>query len=422
MSRSASQAIPEIAATELQNSIDRLAAVGTTRLAYTPEDIRGRELTREMMQAAGMAVRIDAAGNMFGRREGSEDLPPIVFGSHVDTVRGGGRYDGVLGVMAGIACIQALDRARVRTRHPLEVAVFANEEGQRFGALIGSRAVVGNLSEGDLDIRDESGQALRDAIGAIGGRPDAIPSSTLKSGDIAAYLELHIEQGGELVERQVSIGVVEGISGIQHVNVTFLGAANHSGTTTMFSRRDALVAAATFVLKVHEAAAERNLCRVATVGQLSVAPNSINIIPGEVKLTFELRDIDRRRIDAALHSLRADALRIAQSHGVVMEFLPRPPVIPMLSHPVVIEQIQQSCQALGIPYHVMPSGAGHDAQMMGRIAPMGMIFVPSVGGISHALEEFTKTEDCTLGAEVLLHTILRLDRLSTDQLKGASQE
>lgn len=421
MPRSANQLIPGIVPTELQNGIDRLAAIGTTRLAYTREDVRGRQLTADMMREAGLEVRIDSAGNMFGRREGSEDLPPIVFGSHVDTVRGGGRYDGVLGVVAGIICIQALERSSLRTRHPLEVVVFANEEGQRFGALVGSRAAVGDLSESDLDIRDESGETLRDAIRAVGGSPEAIASSALKAGDIAAYLELHIEQGGELEERGVSIGVVEGISGIQHVDVRLVGAANHSGTTTMSSRRDALVAAAVLVLAVQQVAVERKLCRVATVGQLSVSPNSINIVPGEVKLTLELRDIDATRIDAALESIRSEALHIARTHNVAVDFSPRPLVAPVLSHPAVIEQITGSCQTLGLSHHTMPSGAGHDAQMMGRVAPMGMIFVPSVGGISHSLEEFTSAGDCTRGAEVLLHTILRLDRLSTDQLKGVSQ-
>ena len=421
MSQSASQVIPGIIPTELQNGIDRLAAIGTTRLAYTAEDIRGRQLTAEMMREASLQIRIDSAGNMFGRREGSQDLPPIVFGSHVDTVRGGGRYDGVLGVIAGIACIQALERASIQTRHPLEVVVFANEEGQRFGALVGSRAAVGDLSECDLDIRDESGESLRDAIRAVGGCPEAIASSSLKAGDIAAYLELHIEQGGELEERGVSIGVVQGISGIQHVDVRFLGAANHSGTTAMSSRRDALVAAAALVLSVQQIAVERKLCRVATVGQLSVSPNSINIVPGEVKLTLELRDIDAARIDAALEVIRSQAISIACSHNVTLDFAPRPLVAPVLSHPTVIEQITGSCETLVLSHLAMPSGAGHDAQMMGRVAPMGMIFVPSVGGISHSPQEFTTPEDCSRGAEVLLHTILRLDRLSTEQLKGASQ-
>lgn len=421
MQRSANQVVPRLSPTEVQNGIDRLAAIGTTRLAYTSDDLRGRQLIAHMMREVGLEVRIDSAGNMFGRREGMEELPPIVFGSHVDTVRGGGRFDGVLGVVAGIVCIQALEQSRIRTRHPLEVVVFVNEEGQRFGALTGSRAAVGDLSESDLDIRDESGETLRDAIRAVGGSPEDIASSVLQAGDIAAYLELHIEQGGELEERGVSIGVVEGISGIQHVDVRLVGAANHSGTTTMSARRDALVAAAVFVLAVRQAAAERKLCRVATVGQLTVSPNSINIVPGEVKLTLELRDITATRIAAALESIRSEALLTARAHHVAVEFTPRPLVAPVLSHSTIIQLITESCETLGLSHHAMPSGAGHDAQMMARVAPMGMIFVPSAGGISHSPKEFSSAEDCTHGAEVLLHTILRLDRLSTDQLKGVSQ-
>jgi len=421
MPRSANPAAPGINLSRLQTSIDRLAAAGATRLAYTEDDIRGRNLTIEMMRALDLSVRIDAAGNIFGRRAGAEDLPPIVFGSHVDTVRGGGKYDGVLGVMAGIECMRVLFDKDLVTLHPLEIVVFANEEGQRFGALCGSRGAVGKLSQAELDSVDGT-ETLRDAIRAIGGRPEDIDSSALEPGAMTAYIELHIEQGGELERLGAPIGVVQGISGIQHVEVVLSGAANHSGTTTMTDRQDSLVAASALILAVRHAAAVRNLCRVATVGQLTVSPNSINIVPGEVRLMIELRDLDADRIHHALSVLQAEAREIALRHGVCLSFQPRKLVAPTPCDTRIIAQIEKSCMELGLDFHRMPSGAGHDAQMIASIAPMGMIFVPSVGGISHSTKEFTTDEHCAQGAAVLLHTILGVDRLRTHAATGVSTE
>lgn len=420
MPRSTSPGAFRIRASNLQRRIDRLAEVATTRLAYSEEDIRGRQLAMEMMREVGLEVRTDTAGNILGRRAGISALPAILFGSHIDTVREAGRFDGVLGVAAAIECIAVLEAADILTRHPLEVVIFANEEGQNFGALCGSRAVVGDISSDDLRRSDASGRTLDEAIRSIGGKPAEINSCLLKEGQISAFIELHIEQGGELDRSGIPIGAVEGISGIQHTDVLITGVANHSGTTTMEARHDALVAAAELVLAVRKMAADLRSCRVATVGRLVVSPNSVNIVPGTIELTVEIRDMQAARIARAMKEVKVHAEEIAARYGVSFEFLERKFMAPVPAHPAVLEAIEQSCDALDIPFQRIPSGAGHDAQMMARIAPMGMIFVPSVGGLSHSANEFTEPEDCARGADVLLQTILRLDGMSEDAETGVS--
>src|SRR5882672_2960826 len=238
----------QIDSVSLYNRIQLIGRTGNTRLAYSEEDVRARTIVMEMMQNVGLRVSIDAAGNIVGHRAGRERRPPLAFGSHVDTVRNGGLYDGVLGVMAAIECVEVLEKAGYTTAHPLELIVFANEEGQRFGALCGSRALVGSLRTDDLARVDESGRTLAEAIQTIGGDPTQLPGTVRRSGEIAAFVELHIEQGGTLEKARVPIGIVEGISGISYSDVRVIGAANHSGTTAMELRKDALIAAAELVL------------------------------------------------------------------------------------------------------------------------------------------------------------------------------
>ena len=396
----------------LHQKIQCLASISGTRLAYSQEDIRARCVVLDLMRGVGLTVSIDAAGNIVGRRDGQQQLSPISFGSHVDTVREAGRYDGVLGVMAAIECVRALRDANYTTLHPLEVIVFANEEGQQFGALCGSRALLGLINEADLRQRDDTGRTFADAIRAIGGDPAQLSSSIRKPGSIAAFLELHIEQGPALERAHTRIGVVEGISGISHTCVAITGTAAHSGTTDMEARNDALVAAARLVISVEQLARHKQ-CRVATVGQLTVAPNAINIIPGTVTLTIELRDLDSQKISAALGVLHQQAEEIARDSGVQIELAEREPIQPVPCSPIIQDAIRHACTDLGVKFENLASGAGHDAQIMAKLGPMGMIFVPSKEGISHSPREFTSAEDCALGAQVLLDTILRLDeRLS----------
>ena len=398
----------QIDSARLYNRIQRISRTGTTRLAYSEEDVHGRAIVMEMMQNVGLHVSIDAAGNIVGRRPGRERRPPLAFGSHVDTVRNGGLYDGILGVMAAIECVGVLENTGYTTNHPLEVIVFANEEGQRFGALCGSRALVGSLTTDDLARVDDSGRTLADAIRSIGGDPAQLPGAVRGSGEIAAFVELHIEQGGTLEKAGVPIGIVEGISGISYTDVRVTGAANHSGTTAMALRKDALVAAAELVLCVQRAALEKR-CHVATVGQLVVSPNATNIIPGEVAFTIEIRDLDREKILASLKHIRECGEHIASRSNIEIEFSDRKLIDSVPCSPVVQQAIIRSCGDLGLKFQTLPSGAGHDAQIMAKLAPTGMIFVPSMGGISHSPREFTTSEDCARGTQVLLETVLRLD-------------
>jgi beta-ureidopropionase / N-carbamoyl-L-amino-acid hydrolase len=405
-------------AAQLQRRLDEIVRAGSTRIAYSAEDARSRSVVLAMMRELGLQTRIDEAGNLIGRYPGRSQRPALAFGSHVDTVRHGGRYDGALGVAAALQCVAAIVAAGYEPAHPLEVIVFANEEGQNFGALCGSRAMIGELHAYDLARIDDAGRTLAEAIDVIGGQSGIIGNAIRQPGEIAAFLELHIEQGAVLESMSTPIGVVEGISAISYTDVRVIGTANHSGTTVMEMRCDALVAAARFTLGVQSVAVEGR-CRVATVGRLNVHPNAANIIPGEVALTVELRDLERERIAATLKHLRAHAGEIAADSGVRFEFAERDLIEAVPCSPGVQAAIIASCNEMGVPYHRMPSGAGHDAQMMGKIAPMGMIFVPSSGGVSHSPAEFTSAEHCALGAEILLRTLLRLDRPEADPATGA---
>jgi beta-ureidopropionase / N-carbamoyl-L-amino-acid hydrolase len=402
---------------QLQRRLNIIASAGSTRIAYSPEDMRARSLVLAMMRELGLDTRIDAAGNVIGRYGGPSSRPAIAFGSHIDTVRQGGHYDGALGVAAALECVAAISAGGYEPAHPLEVIVFANEEGQNFGALCGSRAMIGELDDSDLARTDDAGRTLAEAIDAIGGQAHSIGAAARHAGELAAFLELHIEQGAVLESLGLPIGLVEGISGISYTDVKVVGTSNHSGTTVMELRRDALVAAARFIAAV-QASALQGRVRVATVGRLNVRPNATNIIPGEVTLTVELRDLDRERIAATLEHLRAAAGQVTSESGVQFEFVQRDLIEAVPCSPGVQAAIITSCEELSVRYHRMPSGAGHDAQMMGKIAPMGMIFVPSSGGLSHSPAEFTSAEHCALGAEVLLHTLLRLDGAEATSREG----
>ena len=289
-------------AERLQERIDRLAHIGgtpqgVTRLAFTEADLRGREYVTRLMQEAGLQVRVDHAGNLSGRLQGrSSELAPIVLGSHIDTVPLAGAYDGVLGVMAAIECVQVLGEHGNRTRHPLEVIVFANEEG----GLTGSRALAGRLNPQTLEESSRSGLSIRQGIAALGGNADRISRAIRRSGEVTAYLELHIEQGGSLESEGTDIGIAEGFVGIRWWDVTVTGFANHAGTTPMNARRDALLAAAKLVIGVNQAATSLPGRQVATVGRITAEPGAPNVIPGRVELSLELRDLAETQAGSGL--------------------------------------------------------------------------------------------------------------------------
>jgi beta-ureidopropionase / N-carbamoyl-L-amino-acid hydrolase len=326
-------------------------------------------------------------------------------GSHIDSVPEGGNFDGVVGSLGAIEVAQVLAENNVTLRHPLEVVIFQNEEG----GLIGSRAIDGELTEKELDLVSRSGKTIRDGIKFIGGDPGKLAEVRRNKGDIAAYLELHIEQGGTLEAEKINIGVVEGIVGINWWDVTLEGFANHAGTTAMNNRQDALLAAAKFIEAVNRVVTSVPGRQVGTVGRINALPGAPNVIPGKVVLSLELRDLDAAKIKMLYDRIYKEAQEIAMTSRTKFDFKEINVNIPAPTDPRIRSTISEAARELGLSTKLMPSGAGHDAQDMARLGPVGMIFVPSIGGISHSPKEFTKPSDVGNGANVLLHTLLKLD-------------
>jgi N-carbamoyl-L-amino-acid hydrolase len=299
-----------------------------------------------------------------------------------------------------------MNAQKLKTRHPIEVVSFVDEEG----GTVGSRGMIGELDEGALNEKSHSGFTAREGIRRLGGNPEQLASAARKPGDIAAYLELHIEQGAILEEANVDIGVVEGIVGIRWWDVTIDGVANHAGTTPMNRRRDALLSAAELALAVNRVAAEIPGRQVATVGRIQAMPGAPNVIPGKVRMSLEIRDLDSAKMQQVFDRVEAEAKRIATERNTPISFDELDVAIkPAPTDPRVRDLIAKAAQSLGLTQQRMPSGAGHDAQHIAQIAPAGMIFVPSVGGISHAPKEYTSPEDMANGVNVLLRTTLALD-------------
>ena len=405
-------------ANRLEQRINQLAKFGAnpeggvSRVAFSPADVAGREYIKKLMQEAGLKVRVDTAGNIIGRREGSEPkLSAIMTGSHIDSVPGGGNYDGDVGVLGAIEVAQLLQEKGVQLRHPLEIVSFTDEEG----GLIGSLAMTGRLQAAALEVMSHSGKTIRDSIRAVGGDPDRLGEALRKPGDVKAFIELHIEQGAILDETNIDIGVVEGIVGIHWWDVTIEGVANHAGTTPMNRRRDALLSAAELALAVNRVATSMPGRQVATVGKIRAEPGAPNVIPGRVVMSLEIRDLASAKIQQVYDAVRAEADKIATVRQTPISFKE----LSVASEPAPTDErvrriIAAAATSLGLSHQVMPSGAGHDAQDMTHIAPTGMIFVPSVGGISHAPKEFTSAADMANGVNVLLRTVLAIDRGDLD--------
>jgi N-carbamoyl-L-amino-acid hydrolase len=387
------------------DSIGR-TATGMNRVGYSEGDLAGRQFVLDLMKQSGMSPRIDAAGNIFARIAGSDaTLKPILIGSHVDSVTDGGNYDGPVGSFGAIEVARSVREQNVRLRHPLDVVIWSNEEG----GTIGSKSAVGMISSADLDVVARSGKTRREGIRAVGGNPDRLSDALLNKGDLACYMELHIEQGGILAQKGLQIGVVEGIVGLRWFEITITGFSNHAGTTPMDQRQDAMLAAARFTVAVNEAVRSVPGRTVATVGRVVVTPNTTNVIPGQVVMTVDLRDLDQSKIEQFTTRFEQIARDIGTATNTKFSFARTVDSTPAISDPKVMSWIDASASALGLTRQRMPSGAGHDAQEIAHIAPMGMIFVPSVGGISHSPREFSKPDDITNGANVLLNAVIAAD-------------
>jgi N-carbamoyl-L-amino-acid hydrolase len=420
--RAFAQALPaRVDAAALRQRIEELStfgrpaggtfADGVSRVAYSDADVAGRRYLIDLLRTAGLDPRMDPAGNIFGRRAGTDaSLPPILFGSHIDSVPNGGNFDGDLGSLAALGALEALAAANLRTRHALEMVVWSAEESATFIGLNGSRIVAGDLKLSDMEAVS-NGMTRADAIRKIGGDPGRIMEAVRPRGAHHCYLELHIEQGGTLERERVPVGVVEGIVSIDRHQVTVSGFANHAGTTPMAERQDALLAASYLTIAVQQVVTSEPGRQVGTVGRLQVTPNSPNVIPGIVQLTIELRDLSPEKLTRLAEQIRRRAAEIARETNTSIEFTSSSHNPPAIAAVEVQRAIERTARRLGVSALTMPSGAGHDAQMMARLSPMGMIFVPSVRGISHSPLEFTHWDACARGADVLLGAILEMDRV-----------
>jgi beta-ureidopropionase / N-carbamoyl-L-amino-acid hydrolase len=389
-------------------------AVPWTRRAFTAFQAQSRAWLAEQMEAAGLRQTLDDAGNLVGRREGGGDVRgAIVTGSHCDTVVGGGRFDGIIGVLAGIEVARSLQEQRISMRHPLEVIDFLSEEPSDYGvSCVGSRGMSGVLTPSMLDAINLEGQSLREALDLLGAKPSALDRPLRRKGDIAAFVELHIEQGPVLEKAGLPIGVVTNIVGIRRVLVVVTGQPDHAGTTPMSIRRDALVGASIIIHRTFELAASESgnpHYVVATIGRIAMTPNVPNAVPGRVEMMLEVRSDAAGVIDVFPERMIADVTSALRGLGLSASLQPVSRAGPTGCSPIVMDAVGRAAGFLGYEYMRMPSGAGHDAAYMAALAPMGMIFVPCLNGRSHCPEEWIEPSQLLDGARVLHQTICELD-------------
>jgi N-carbamoyl-L-amino-acid hydrolase len=377
-----------------------------SRIGFSDADVAGRTYVMQLMRGFGLEPRVDPAGNIFGSRAGTDQgLKPILFGSHIDSVPSGGNFDGDVGSMSAIEVMRTFKEHEIITRHPLQMVIWTDEEN----TFAGSASAAGLLDPSAFG-RINNGISLADGMRKLGGDPTRLAEARLLPGAFRCYLELHIEQGGVLHKANVGIGVVEGIVSIDRYEVEIRGFANHAGTTPMKERHNALLAAAKLIEAVQDVVTHEPGRQVGTVGRLQVFPNAPNVVPGTVKHSIELRDLTAEKIAVLGDEIGKRAQEIAKETGteIVMEKVEHHP--PAVADPAIQGKIEEAAAHLNLKTMRLPSGAGHDAQMMAKVGPMGMIFVPSVDGISHSPKEFTSWQDCANGANVLLQTILLVDR------------
>lgn len=379
---------------------------GCARLALTDADRDGRDLVVGWMRDLGMQVSTDAVGNVVAVHPGTDaDLAPVMIGSHIDTVRTGGRFDGNLGVLAGLQVVETLITARVATRRPVAVAFFTGEEGARFQPdMLGSLVYVGGMAlEDALDVRDADGVRLGDDLARIGyAGMTPCPAAAAPH----AYVELHIEQGPVLEDEGITIGVVTGVQGISWTELTITGQSAHAGTTPMRLRHDPGYVAAAITTGVRSIATGMGGTQVATVGRCDLHPNLVNVVAATATMTVDLRNTDEALLQEAEARFDTLSTQAAEAEGVTISRRTLARFQPVAFDPGMVDLVGQTATDLGFTTRRMPSGAGHDAQMLARICPTSMIFVPSVDGLSHNIAEYTAPADVTAGADVLLRVVL----------------
>jgi hydantoinase/carbamoylase family amidase len=384
---------------------------GVTRLSYTPAYREAMELVRGFMEEAGMKVRTDPMGNIFGRFEGTGgSLPVLLTGSHLDSVPNGGKFDGALGLISAIECVNGWKDAGWKPHRPVEVIAMLEEEGTQFGiVMFASRVLAGRMrSEDPAKIVNPEGESLADLLAAWGLDQNALQTACLDPAKIRCFVELHIEQGEQLYRRHIPCGLVTDIVGIYRCWITINGKANHAGTTRMESRRDALVAASHIVEKSFEAALQSGDHYVATVGMMDIWPGAVNIVPGRVSMPIEIRTTNAAELDSAKEWLLAEFRGVEAKYGVEIDITRTSLAEPTHLDEQILDVLRQAARGANVEYLEMPSWAGHDAQLMASIVPTAMIFVPSIDGVSHSPLEDTKWEDIAVGLKVYSRALMNL--------------
>ena len=387
---------------------------GVTRFSFGPEDAQARDYLFSLFRQLGMEVQVDPVGNIRARYPGQDSaLAPVWVGSHIDSVRNGGQYDGIVGVVGALETVSVLRENGVTPRRSIDVVIFPEEEGSNFGTtMVGSKCLAGKLDYAGLEkLRAEDGRSCAQMMKDFGLSPERVAECPLAPDAVDAMLELHIEQGIVLDRRQVKLGVVKAIAGMITVRFTVTGESNHAGATPMDMRHDPLVSAAKLICKAQEiAAAECLKDTVATVGEIQCSPNMPNVIPGQVSFTVDIRDIDQAGMDRCLSLIQAAADQVAAQDGVTITMDTIGRNVPVQMTERVVDAVRAAAQATGASWMEMNSGAVHDTAMLALRADVGMIFVPSVDGKSHNALEYTAPEDITLGCEALLNTVVSLTK------------
>ena len=385
---------------------------GVTRHCFTEEDKQAKAYIRAALEKIGVTIWEDGYGNLFGRLEGTDkDAPAIMAGSHYDSVTHGGKFDGPAGLIAGLEVLRVLKENKIALAHPIEFVAMNDEEGVRFGTGVSnSRAMTGKLTEAELDSKkDKDGISLRETMTAYGIDVD-LQSAVRPKGSLKAFLELHIEQGPILEGQGKDIGLVDTIVGINRFDIHITGKAGHAGTTPMQPRQDALVAAADLVLFINNAAKETTDGTVATVGEISISPNASNVIPAFSKISVDLRSKNQSSLEKLSADIQHRIQAVEKERNVQIECNAGIYVAPVSMDADVMKELENQCRLLGFGYLIMDSGAGHDAMNMAAICPANMIFVPSKDGLSHHPDEWTDYEQLQKGIELMLHTIISIDK------------
>nr|WP_263327336.1 Zn-dependent hydrolase [Neobacillus sp. Marseille-Q6967] len=395
---------------------------GVTRISFDQEDVQARKHLLHLLEEADLQPYMDEAGNIFGTIPGKNpDLPEVLIGSHIDTVKSGGRFDGAMGVLMGVEVLRTMKEKGIQPDRTVKVVSLTDEEGARFDyAFVGSTAISGAISPDQLrkdlaSAKDKNGISYLEVMknASIEGgyftrvNPDSLEKAQFRKDQVKAYIEVHIEQGKVLENKDLGVGVVSGISGGDWADITIIGEAGHAGTIGMAERKDALTAAGECLIAIEKIAAESN-GSVATVGKLDVKPGSSNVISGRVDFTLDVRDISDNRRQETVKSIFNSIREVTKNRGLHCEINPMQSVPSVMGSPMVNEAIQESLHELNCPIHHLPSGAAHDAMVMGNLTKIGMIFVRSKNGISHHPDEWSSFEDVELGCEVLFRTTLKL--------------